>query len=89
MCQKFGLDPMSNFGIFGFFDIPRLIELINQYSKRYRFVVEGRIKKVLKFLFSCASEDAVCKGLCQLVKKCARSREKAVLRFSRFCGKKL
>ena len=48
MCQKFGLDPMSNFGIFGFFDIPRLIELINQYSKRYRFVVEGRIKKVFK-----------------------------------------
>ena len=64
MCQKFGLDPMSNFGIFGFFDIPRLIELINQYSKRYRFVVEGRIKKVFDNFFACASEYDVCKVWC-------------------------
>ena len=36
-----------------------------------------------------ASEDVVCKVWCRLVKKCGRSREKALLRFSRFCEKKL
>ena len=37
---------MCYFEFFGILDFPRLILLINQYSKRYRFVVEGRIKKV-------------------------------------------
>ena len=46
MCQKFGLDPMSNFGIFRIFAFRRKTLLINKYSKRYRFVFEGRIKKV-------------------------------------------
>ena len=46
MCVKFELVPMSNFGFLWNFVFPRLIELINQYSKRYRFVVEGRIKKL-------------------------------------------
>ena len=47
MCVEFGLDPMSNFGFFWIFNFPRLILLINKYSKLYRFVVEGRIKKLL------------------------------------------
>ena len=64
MCVKFGLDPMSNFGFLWIFDIPRLIELINQYSKRYRFVVESRIKKLSEGFFACASEDAVSKVWC-------------------------
>ena len=38
--------------------------------------------------FLCASEDAVCKVWCRLVKKCGRSSENTVLRFSRFCEKK-
>ena len=46
MCVKFGLVPMSNFGFLWIFNFPRLIELINKYSKLYRFVVEGRIKKL-------------------------------------------
>ena len=31
----------------------------NQYSKRYRFVVKGRIKKVFHAFFARASEDVV------------------------------
>ena len=89
MCVKCGLDPMSNFGFLWIFDISRLIYLINQYSKRYRFVVEGRIKKVFHAFFARASEDVVCKVWCRLVKKCGKSREKTVLRFLRFCEKKL
>ena len=46
MCVEFGLDPMSNFGFFWIFNFPRLIQLINKYSKLYRFVVEGWIKKL-------------------------------------------
>ena len=80
---------MCNFEFFGILDFPRLIQLINQYSKRYRFVVEGRIKKVMQEFFSCRSDDVVCKVLCQLVEKCGRSSEKTVQRFSRFSEKYL
>ena len=46
-------------------------------------------QKTVYHVFACASEDVVCKVWCRLVKKCGRSREKTVLRSSRFCGKKL
>ena len=44
---------------------------------------------MFEFFFSCSSDDVVCKVWCRLVKKCGRSREKTVLRFSRFCEKKI
>ena len=44
---------------------------------------------MFEFFFSCSSDDVVCKVWCRLVKKCGRSRENTVLRFSRFCEKKI
>ena len=88
MCVKFGFDPMCNFFFldFGFFTS----NLANkQILKTIPFRCRRSDQKTVYHFFACASEDVVCKVWCRLVKKCGRSREKPVLRFSRFCEKKL